>query len=47
MNVLVVVPTYNERDNLPVLARGVPVGSDIEFSDQATLARALEGRKDL
>lgn len=23
MNVLVVVPTYNERDNLPVLARGV------------------------
>jgi recombination protein RecR len=29
------------------IARGVPVGSDIEFSDQATLARALEGRKDL
>jgi dolichol-phosphate mannosyltransferase len=23
MNVLVVVPTYNERDNLPVLAAGV------------------------
>ena len=23
MNALVVVPTYNERDNLPVLARGV------------------------
>ncbi len=23
MNVLVVVPTYNERDNLPILARGV------------------------
>jgi recombination protein RecR len=29
------------------IARGVPVGSDIEFSDQATLSRALEGRKDL
>jgi recombination protein RecR len=29
------------------IARGVPVGSDIEFSDQATLARALEGRRDL
>jgi len=28
------------------IARGVPVGSDIEFSDQATLARALEGRRD-
>jgi len=23
MNVLVVIPTYNERDNLPILARGV------------------------
>src|SRR4029434_3319813 len=23
MNALVVVPTYNERDNLPILARGV------------------------
>lgn len=29
------------------IARGIPVGGDIEFSDQATLARALEGRKDL
>ncbi|TPW02251.1 MAG: recombination protein RecR [bacterium] len=29
------------------IARGVPVGSDIEYSDQATLARALDGRKGL
>jgi len=29
------------------IARGVPVGSDIEYSDQATLARAMEGRKGL
>src|SRR5512140_3576992 len=29
------------------IARGVPVGSDIEFSDQATLARAMEGRRNL
>lgn len=29
------------------LARGIPVGGDIEFSDQATLARALEGRRHL
>lgn len=29
------------------IARGIPVGSDIEYSDQATLARALEGRKEL
>ena len=26
------------------IARGVPVGSNIEFVDQATLSRALEGR---
>jgi recombination protein RecR len=26
------------------IARGLPVGSDIEFADEATLSRALEGR---
>ncbi len=26
------------------IARGIPIGSDLEFADQATLARALEGR---
>jgi recombination protein RecR len=29
------------------IARGVPVGSDLEFADEATLARALEGRGEL
>jgi recombination protein RecR len=29
------------------IARGVPVGSDLELSDQVTLARALEGRKEV
>ena len=29
------------------IARGVPVGSDIELSDQVTVAKALEGRKEL
>lgn len=29
------------------IARGVPMGSEIELSDQATLARALEGRKQI
>jgi recombination protein RecR len=36
--------------DLPVrvsrIARGVPVGSDLEFVDQLTLASALEGRKE-
>jgi recombination protein RecR len=26
------------------LARGLPVGGDLEYVDQVTLARALEGR---
>jgi len=29
------------------IARGVPMGSDLEYSDQVTLARALEGRRDV
>ena len=28
------------------LARGLPVGGDLEYADEATLTRALEGRKD-
>ena len=27
------------------IARGIPMGSDLEYSDQSTLARALEGRQ--
>jgi recombination protein RecR len=26
-------------------ARGLPVGGDIEYADEATLGRALEGRQ--
>ena len=26
------------------LARGLPIGGDLEYADEATLARALEGR---
>lgn len=29
------------------LARGLPVGSDLEYADHSTLARALAGRQDL
>lgn len=28
------------------IARGVPMGSDLEYSDMVTLARALEGRRE-
>lgn len=29
------------------LAQGIPMGGDLEYADQATLARALAGRRDL
>ena len=29
------------------LAYGIPVGGDLEYADEVTLARALEGRTDL
>lgn len=29
------------------LARGLPVGGDLEYADEVTLARALEGRSDV
>jgi len=29
------------------IARGVPVGGDIEYVDEATLARAIEGRQEI
>ncbi len=30
--------------NITRIARGLPIGSDLEFADEATLTRALEGR---
>jgi len=29
------------------LARGLPVGGDLEYADEITLARALEGRREM
>ena len=29
------------------LARGLPVGGDLEYADEGTLSRAIEGRRDL
>lgn len=40
-----------QLENLPVkitrLARGLPIGVDLEYADQITLTRALEGRQSL
>jgi recombination protein RecR len=29
------------------IARGIPIGSTLEFIDEATISRALEGRVDV
>ena len=29
------------------IARGLPVGGDLEYADEVTLSRALEGRRDI
>ena len=29
------------------IAHGLPIGGDLEYADEVTLARALEGRTDL
>jgi recombination protein RecR len=29
------------------LARGLPVGGDLEYADEVTLSRALEGRREM
>jgi recombination protein RecR len=29
------------------LARGLPVGGDLEYADSVTLGRALEGRREM
>jgi recombination protein RecR len=44
---------YTQRQLLPFevrvtrLARGLPVGGDLEYADAITLARALEGRREM
>jgi len=29
------------------LARGLPIGADLEYADEVTLSRALEGRQEI
>ena len=33
------------RDRVSRIAYGLPVGSELEYADEVTLARALEGRR--
>jgi recombination protein RecR len=44
---------YLQKQLLPLgvkvtrLARGLPVGGDLEYADETTLARALSGRSEM
>jgi recombination protein RecR len=29
------------------IATGIPVGSDLEYADEVTMTRAMDGRRDL
>ena len=35
------------RESDSQAARGLPMGGDVEYADETTLARALEGRSDM
>jgi recombination protein RecR len=37
----------NSKVRITRIATGVPAGSDIEYADEVTMARALEGRREL
>jgi len=36
-----------ERLRITRIAVGIPVGSDIEYTDEVTMLKAMEGRRDL
>ena len=37
----------SRRDAVTRIARGIPVGGDLEYADEVTLVRALQGRREL
>ena len=45
----VYIKTQIEKKNIDIeitrIARGLPVGGDLEYADEITLSRSLEGRK--
>ena len=39
---------YKDKDiKISRLARGIPVGGDLEYTDEATLISAIEGRREI
>jgi recombination protein RecR len=40
------LPTPNSQLKITRIGRGLPVGADLEYADETTLQRAMEGRDD-
>lgn len=40
------IKNQNEKVKVTRLAHGLPVGSDLEYADEVTLSRAIEGRRE-
>jgi recombination protein RecR len=40
-------PTHHQPIRITRIATGVPAGSDIEYADEVTMSRAMEGRREL
>jgi len=43
----VVVVDNGSTDGTGAIARGLPVGGDLEYADEVTLGRALAGRREM
>ena len=46
MYITKLVRSYNTDVTMTRLAHGLPIGADIEYADEVTLSRALEGRRE-
>ena len=47
VNLPAVAPADVRGIRVTSLARGLPVGGDLEYTDEVTLGRALEGRREI
>jgi recombination protein RecR len=40
------IKSQNEKVKITRIGRGLPVGADLEYADDTTLQRAMEGRNE-
>jgi recombination protein RecR len=47
IDALIAAALRNPSVKITRIATGVPAGSDIEYADEVTMSRAMEGRREL